>query len=128
NADRPSISADGRYVAFSISANDVNTSTPPPNNHSHDVFVHDQLTGETKRVSLAPDGAPGNQPSYDAVISADGRSTVFYSDAWNLDGPNNFLRIIDVFVYFREIPSSTITGQIVDTMGEPVENALIKAS
>jgi Tol biopolymer transport system component len=51
----PSISADGRYVAFTsaarnLIADDTNTNT--------DIFVHDLQSGETQRVSVKSSGAP----------------------------------------------------------------------
>ena len=57
----PSISADGRYVAFSSGAKTL--SLFPDNNHSDDVFVHDRLTGYTDRISVGPDGNEGNSAS-----------------------------------------------------------------
>jgi Tol biopolymer transport system component len=78
------ISADGRHVAFaSSSSNLVNGDT----NGVMDVFVHDQQTGTTERVSVASDGSQGNDQSSDWIhlsISADGRFVVFASDASNL--------------------------------------------
>jgi Tol biopolymer transport system component len=63
----PSISADGRYVAFgSFSSNLV----PGDDARSYDVFVHDRATGETSRI------ATGGDPS----ISGDGRFVAFVSE------------------------------------------------
>ena len=53
NSTRPSISADGRHVAFhSFASNLVLGDT----NNAADVFVHDRVTGETTRVSVASGG------------------------------------------------------------------------
>jgi hypothetical protein len=50
----PTISADGRYVAFgSIATNLVGGDT----NYAYDVFVHDRQSGTTERVSVATGGA-----------------------------------------------------------------------
>lgn len=77
----PSISADGRYVAFnSMATNLVNGDT----NNESDVFVHDRQTGLTSRVSVASDGAQGNEISSGPSISADGRYVAFSSHASNL--------------------------------------------
>jgi PKD repeat protein len=77
----PSISADGRFVAFtSLATNLVYGDT----NLSHDVFAHDLQTGETRLVSLAADGTQGNNHSVDPFISADGRLVAFHSAASNL--------------------------------------------
>jgi hypothetical protein len=72
----PSISADGRYVAFeSVATNLVDGDS----NGSVDVFVHDRQTGETVLVSLDRDGAQGSFGSSHPGISADGRFIVFRS-------------------------------------------------
>ena len=56
----PSISADGRYVAFySVASNLV----PGDTNGTTDVFVYDRQTDTIERVSLASDGTQGNGSS-----------------------------------------------------------------
>jgi len=93
----PSISANGRYVAFESSTNDL---VPGDTNASSDVFVRDTLSGVTKRVSLTSSGAQASSHSYAASISADGRYVAFDSDATNLvSGDTNGQR--DVFVHDR---------------------------
>lgn len=77
----PSISADGRYVAFASLATNL---IPNDTNGVQDVFVHDCLTGATRRVSLSSAGEQGNAASYNPVISPDGRYVAFVSDATNL--------------------------------------------
>src|SRR5262249_44803052 len=58
----PAISADGRFVAFESEArNLINNANP-----YSDVFVHDRLTGTTRRMSENASGAGGNAPSGDA--------------------------------------------------------------
>lgn len=94
----PSISADGRYVTFlSLASNLV----PGDTNGWDDIFVHDQQTGQTSRISVASDGSQGNNYSSWPVISADGRYVSFWSEANNLvPGDNNDSR--DVFVHDRQ--------------------------
>ena len=93
-----SLSSDGRYVAFMSAATNLVDSDQ---NHDWDVFVHDMKTGETKRISLASDGAESNAQSEYPVISADGRYVAFASDATNLvAGDTNGYR--DVFEYDRK--------------------------
>jgi Tol biopolymer transport system component len=91
----PSISADGRYVAFwSWASNLVGEDT----NGTWDVFVHDRITGETQRISVASDGTQGNGRSTRSSISGDGSYVVFDSLASNLvDGDTNGVE--DVFVH-----------------------------
>jgi Tol biopolymer transport system component len=50
----PSISADGRYVAFASWAGNL---VPGDTNCGEDIFVHDRQTGETSRVSVASQGS-----------------------------------------------------------------------
>jgi archaellum component FlaF (FlaF/FlaG flagellin family) len=76
-----SISADGRYVVFSSEASNL---VPGDTNGKRDVFVHDRLTGQTTRVSVASDGTEGNNDSWAPSISADGRYVAFESEASNL--------------------------------------------
>src|SRR5207248_5589264 len=94
----PSISADGRFVAFrSDAANLVADDT----NNVADVFVHDRQTGETQRVSVSTAGAEANGVSQRPAISADGRYIMFTSAASNLvAGDTNYSW--DVFVHDRE--------------------------
>jgi Tol biopolymer transport system component len=88
----PSISSDGRYVAFeSLSTNLVAGDT----NGKVDIFVHDRDADgngaydepggiSTVRVSVDLDGVEGNDNSNAPSISADGKSVTFQSDADNL--------------------------------------------
>ncbi len=77
----PSISADGRFVAFqSFATNLVAGDT----NANPDVFVHDRQSGTTERVSVDSAGAEGDSNSGGASISADGRFVAFESFATNL--------------------------------------------
>jgi LPXTG-site transpeptidase (sortase) family protein len=100
----PSISADGRYVAFSSEANNL---VSMDTNNVSDVFVYDRQSNITKRVSMAIGGVEGDAPSEDiTAISADGRYIAFSSEATNLVGgdTNGFM---DIFVYDRQIGITT---------------------
>ena len=77
----PSISADGRYVAFESFASNL---VAGDSNGRTDVFVHDRTTHTTRRVSLAADGRAANGDNWTPSISADGRFVAFRSDATNL--------------------------------------------
>lgn len=97
DSHKPSISEDGRYVAFeSIASNLVDGDT-----HGHPaIFVHDRETGQTTLVSAASDGTPGNGYSYSPAISADGHFVAFWSAASNLvNGDTNGSD--DIFVHDR---------------------------
>jgi Tol biopolymer transport system component len=77
----PSISADGRYVAFT---SDIADLVPGDTNGAGDIFVYDRNTSATTRVSVSSGGGQGNGWSYDSSISADGRYVAFVSAATNL--------------------------------------------
>ncbi len=79
----PSVSADGRYVAFRSFASNVVAGDV---NGVADVFVHDRQTGDTRRLSVAGDGAQGSASSEPPAISGDGRFVAFGSSAGNLVG------------------------------------------
>lgn len=88
NSSAPSISADGRYVAFlSVATNLVSSDT----NGVADAFVRDTCAGapsgctpSTQRVSVATGGTQADGASTSATISATGRYITFESSADNL--------------------------------------------
>lgn len=81
NSYVPSVSADGRYVAFASDANDL---VPDDTNIFSDIFVKDRQTGAIELISRAADGTIANFNSYNPVISANGRYVAFVSNASNL--------------------------------------------
>jgi Tol biopolymer transport system component len=93
----PSISADGRYVAFLSPAN--NLVAGGGNGRIH-VFVRDRQAGTTERVSISSGGAQANNDSYGPAISPGGRYVGFSNPASNLvlGDTNDFF---DVFVHDR---------------------------
>ena len=97
----PAISADGRFVAFSSDATNL---VGRDTNGAVDVFVHDRVTGATKRVSVSSTGAQANDDSFAGffapAVSADGRFVAFSSDATNLV-PGDTNDQTDVFVRDR---------------------------
>ena len=99
----PTISADGRYVAFQSSA--TNLVSGDTNNFA-DIFVHDRQTGETTRASVAGDGTEGNNSSDYPSISADGRYVAFHSSASNLV-PDDTNDTADIFVHDRQTGETT---------------------
>ncbi len=77
----PSLSADGRYVAFlSFATNLVAGDT----NGFADIFVRDRTAGITKRVNLGIGGAQANENSENPKLSADGRYVLYVSRSSNL--------------------------------------------
>ena len=92
---RASMSADGRFVAFSSASA---TLVADDRNEVADVFVRDLRTQLTRRVSVSSGGLEGDGASFYPAISADGRVVAFRSYARNLiKGDRN--RVEDVFVH-----------------------------
>ncbi|MGC1376745.1 MAG: peptidoglycan DD-metalloendopeptidase family protein [Anaerolineales bacterium] len=107
----PSISADGRYVAFDSDANNL---VSGDTNGASDVFVRDTVANSTTRVSLDSSGTQGNNGSYGHSISADGRYVAFASTASNLvSGDTNGM--YDIFV--RDMQTNTTRRVSVDSSG-----------
>lgn len=75
---QPTISADGRHLAFaSIAANLV----PGDTNNVDDVFHKDLRTGTLTRISLRANGKQAGDFSLTPALSADGRTLAFASHA-----------------------------------------------
>jgi Tol biopolymer transport system component len=99
NSTAPSLSADGRYVAFESAASNL---VAGDTNGESDVFVYDRQTNSIERVSVDGSGAQANGGSYSSSISADGRYVAFKSLATNLvSGDTNIC--YDIFVYDRQL-------------------------
>jgi hypothetical protein len=99
----PVPSADGRYVAFSSSADNL---VAGDTNDVDDIFVHDTQTGTTTRASISSAGVQANADSDDATLSADGRYLAFWSDASTLvSGDSNTVR--DIFVRDMQLGTTT---------------------
>ncbi len=106
---RPAISQTGRFIAFESTATNL-TATATTVGRSH-IYVHDRdVSGSgvfdtpgntsTVLVDTSPAGAEGDNSSIQAVISADGSTIAWTSDATNLvAGDTNGVR--DVFLRTR---------------------------
>jgi len=119
---RPSISGDGRYVAFESDASNLVTGDT---NSARDIFVRDTVAGTTVRVSVDSSGAAGNGPSYFPSISGDGRTVAFKSYATNLveDDTNG---AYDIFV--RNTETGTTLRVSLDSWGNQVNGSSHSAS
>jgi hypothetical protein len=107
----PSLSADGRYVAFrSRASNLVSGDT----NGTSDIFVRDRTAGTTIRVSVDSAGAQANADCWDQAISGDGRYVAFRSAATNLVlGDTN----LSADIFLRDTQAGTTTRVSVDSNG-----------
>jgi Tol biopolymer transport system component len=106
NSADPSISADGRHVAFNSAATNL---TDLDNLYNGQIYVHDRALGTTTLVSRSTEGMPADWPSGHSMISASGRFVTFGTMAGNLvdddpircnglDGPNS---CSDIFLHDR---------------------------
>ncbi len=93
----PSISGDGRYIAYASIANGI---TPDDYNNNYDVFVYDQLLNTVERISVGIGGADSNGESVYPSINYDGSYVAFRSDATNLV-PVDVNACTDIFLYDR---------------------------
>lgn len=99
----PSLSADGRYVAFPSDASNL---VPNDTNNSCDVFVYDTELNHIECVSVDATGRPGDNSSIRPAITPDGRFVAFSSWADNLvPGDTNWRS--DVFVRDRLLGKTT---------------------
>ncbi|MDP2902962.1 MAG: hypothetical protein Q8N96_07600, partial [Methylovulum sp.] len=78
----PAISADGRFLAFDSYASNL---VAADMNTSQDVFLHDQNTGKTRRVSVDSRGKEARLGSGFPSLSADARTLVFASKGAIMD-------------------------------------------
>ena len=102
----PSITGDGRQVAFASSASnlvpgDTNGSTSlSARQGGFDIFVHNLSSGRTTRISVGPGPVEADGSSLAPAADSDGAVVAFESSATNLvTGDTNQLR--DVFVRIR---------------------------
>ncbi len=93
-----SISADGRFVAFS--SRSTNLVQHDSNGGIQDVFVRDRLNQTTELASVNSSGAQGGGSSLYQSISADGRYVSFVSYSDLVSGDTN--GIPDVFIHDRQ--------------------------
>jgi Tol biopolymer transport system component len=101
----PSISADGRFVAFHSDANNL-----VPGVDGLSIFVRDTQTGDTTHVSLTSGGAPADDIAAFPAISATGRYVAFQSFANNLaTGENEDVR--NVFLRDRQGGDTTLVSR-----------------
>src|SRR4051812_3003341 len=113
----PSLSGAGRWVAFaSADAHLVHGDT----NGTSDVFVHDNVTGTTQRVSTGPAGTQATGTSTDPSISDDGRYVAFTSTAADLAPDAADDGAPDVFGKDRQTGAITVArlGEIGRPAGE----------
>jgi Tol biopolymer transport system component len=107
----PSLSRDGRFVAYGSSASNL---VPGDANWLPDSFVLDRVTGVVELVSVSTSGLQGNGRSVGPKLSADGRMVAFSSEATNLD-PRDTDSVLDVYVHDRLTKTTTLVSERLGT-------------
>lgn len=77
----PSVSGDGRYVSYESDATNLVSNDT---NNTRDVFITDNQTGTTERISVGSSLAQANNASYSTQISANEKYVTYTSYASNL--------------------------------------------
>lgn len=103
----PSLSFDGRFVAFESDADNFDANDT---NGLRDVFVRDRMFGTTRRVSTAAGGADPDGASARASISGDGDRIAFESYATNL-AVNATSPVRQVYVFERSTNTTYLASQ-----------------
>ena len=115
----PSISADGRLVAFTSRASNL---VAGDQNGYADIFIHDLSNNLTERISLTSSGGEASSDSQVAALSPDGRYVAFESTASNLV-TSDFNFASDIFV--RDRQSSQTSRESVASNGAQADGRSI---
>lgn len=107
----PSISEDGRFVAFASADDQL---AGPASQNALDVYVRDLVAGTTQRVSVSSTGEAADSDASQPQLSRGGGHVVFTSAADNLV-PGDTNGRTDVFL--RDLSSGTTTRASVSSDG-----------
>jgi Tol biopolymer transport system component len=110
SSTQPSISADGRYVAFVTASNNISDEDGTDN---QDVYVRDTMTNKTRLVSRTVAGGASSGTSNQPAISPDGRYVAFSSNANNLSA-NDADGTKDIYVHDRVTRDSQLVSIGID--------------
>ena len=129
DSQRPTLSSDGRFVAFWSAADNL---VDGDSNRVTDCFVHDRQTHETIRVDVGPGDVQANGECARPVISADGRLVAFESAATNLEKPGVLGKSTDTNkardVFLRDLEEKTTTRISVSTDGRQGAGESVRAA
>jgi Tol biopolymer transport system component len=101
----PSISADGRFIAFTSTA--TNLAGDNCDNGLHQIYVRDRVSGTTRCISVNSNDRNGNGDSHASSISEEGRFVAFDSAATNLTGNECDNGLNHIFVHDRTDGTTT---------------------
>ena len=110
-SSKPSVSADGRFVAFESGSTNLDGGGPALT----DIFLRDTQANDSILLSRANGaGAAANASSLRPSISGDGLVTAFYTDATNLDAADSDVGVTDVYTREADVdivaPTTTINS------------------
>lgn len=115
-SDLATVSADGRFVAFTSRATNL---VPNDTNGTQDVFLKDRQTGAVTLVSKSTAGVQANSTSVCPVISADGRYVAFECFASNLHPLAQNLHPGNVYVHDTQTGVTDVVN--VGLNGQPAD-------
>ncbi|MBN1440887.1 MAG: Ig-like domain-containing protein [Anaerolineales bacterium] len=117
-SNRPSISSDGRFVAFTSTATNLVAGVADGNKH---IYLYDRDNPSTiELIDTDSDENPGNSHSDNPVISADGRYVAFESISDNLLGSGQDLNgCSDIFLRDRQNGTTIRVSVSYDSEQEP---------
>ncbi len=124
--DAPSMTADGRWIAFSSVANDLAEQITNQNIFTN-VFVTDMSSGDVTLASVNMLGMGcGDSNSFDAQITPDGRYVAFQSYSTDLVS-NDFNNNLDVFVRDLDLGETKLVSIRADGAGSSFGSAVLDA-
>ena len=97
-SDYPSVSANGRYVAFQSTATNLGGPTSTGGGPNK-VYIHDNVTGTTVMASVTSSGGAPNGNAIFPDITPDGRYVAFASDASNLLPAASTVAVTQAYVH-----------------------------
>ncbi len=107
SSGEPTISGDGRYVAFKS----LGRLDPRDSISGQDIYLRDRVLGTTQLASVNASGESGNAYSVDPVISSDGSVVVFRVNATNLyPGFQNLEH--QVYFFYDASPEDGFQGEL----------------
>ena len=104
-SDRPALNANGRFVVFESSAEDL---VGTDSNGQDDVFIRDRKSGKTRILSISTTNVASDGLSRFARVSGDGRYVVFMSDSMTFDPKDNADQGRDIYMRDRTLGTTTL--------------------
>jgi Tol biopolymer transport system component len=118
HSQTPTISDDGRYIAFASRA-------PLTGADTNGVYVKDVQTGAVERADVSSAGVGGDTSAQTPLLSGDGRYVVFQSNSTNLD-PLVTTNAVHIYRHDRQTGATQLVD-VTDT-GTVANNAVLPSS